>query len=129
MAMESKEFMENKHNRLKNIQKMQNFHPIKNKPTKLLPAAGQLVKQFLVERLVLILGTHGQENVPADKLVHHFAVGRQATELHLFVFHLHLNESIESNVSAAKYSQKTINIINQLISRNKIKIICHKHLI
>lgn len=38
------------------------------------PAAGQLVEHLLVQRLVLVLGTRGQEYVAADELVHHLAV-------------------------------------------------------
>lgn len=44
------------------------------------PAAGQLVEHLLVQRLVLVLGTRGQEDVAADELVHHLAVHLGADE-------------------------------------------------
>lgn len=44
------------------------------------PAAGQLVEHLLVQRLVLVLGTRGQEDVAADELVHHLAVHLGAYE-------------------------------------------------
>lgn len=44
------------------------------------PAAGQLVEHLLVQRLVLVLGARGQEDVAADELVHHFAVHLRTDE-------------------------------------------------
>lgn len=41
---------------------------------------GQLVEQVLVERLILVLGACGQENVAPDVLVHNFAIRAQAGE-------------------------------------------------
>lgn len=44
------------------------------------PAAGQLVEHLLVQRLVLVLGPRGQEDVAPDELVHHLAVHLGADE-------------------------------------------------
>lgn len=52
------------------------------------PAAGQLVEQLLVQRLVVVLGARRHENVAADEFVHHLAVGRQAREHHVLVLQL-----------------------------------------
>ena len=55
------------------------FFTIKS-PLALGPSAGELVKEFLVENLVGVLAPHGEEDVAADELVHHLALGRQALE-------------------------------------------------
>ena len=44
------------------------------------PAAGQLVEELLVQRLVRLLRAHRQEDVAADELVHHFTIRREAAE-------------------------------------------------
>jgi len=51
----------------------------------LVPAAGELLKQFLVECLALVERSHRHEHVSADELVHDLAVGTQALERHLAV--------------------------------------------
>ena len=56
------------------------------------PAAGQLVEHLLVQRLVLVAGSHREEDVAADELVHDLAVGREAAEDDVLLLepHLHL---------------------------------------
>lgn len=44
------------------------------------PAAGQLIEHLLIERLVLVLGARGQEDVAADELVHHLTVHLRTNE-------------------------------------------------
>ena len=39
------------------------------------PAASQFVEELFVESLIGFFGAHRQENVTADKFVHHFAIG------------------------------------------------------
>lgn len=53
------------------------------------PAAGELVEELFVERLVRLFGSHRQKDVAADELVHHFAIGRQAVEDDVLLFELH----------------------------------------
>ncbi len=44
------------------------------------PPAGQLVEHVGVQLLVGVLGPHGEEDVAADELVDHLAVGGEAVE-------------------------------------------------
>lgn len=38
------------------------------------------MEHFLVQLLICVLAPHGEEDVSADELMHHLAVGRQAVE-------------------------------------------------
>lgn len=44
------------------------------------PATGELVEHFLIQRLILVFCSCGQENIATDKLVHHLTVHLGAGE-------------------------------------------------
>jgi len=49
------------------------------------PAAGEFLEEFLVERLTFVERSHRNEHVPADEFVHQLAVGAQTLERHFVV--------------------------------------------
>ena len=52
------------------------------------PAASQFVEELFVESLIGFFGAHRQENVTADKFVHHFAIGWQTAKDDILFFKL-----------------------------------------
>jgi hypothetical protein len=57
--------------------------------TKLHPSTREFVEKLFVQRLIGFFRAHRQENVAADELVHHFAIGRQAAEDNVLLLELH----------------------------------------